>query len=363
MTRDTMETTPRQRTVVQLLAPGTGGVRDYAEGLSRHWQAAGVTDHLLPFSQEDARQQPLATRLKQLSEADKRPCTLLLHYSGYGFQARGVCFWLLPQLDHARRCLGSNLRVVTVFHELFASGPPWGSAFWLSGVQAWIAAAIARRSDALWTNTELHRRWLADRVGRNVPVCMQPVFSNVGEPDLVPAADQRCLQLVAFGAQSTRHRALAWLPRHAMRLRQHGVTEVIEVGSGEAYNGTPLRLNHRFVGRMAAPELQSLLQHSAYGLIDYPPKYLGKSTVFAAYAVHGCVALNTADAGSDTDGLRHGEHFVTLNGAASMPSTPQARQRMADAARAWYAGHGSSLQAAAFADVCQAHPIKEEMHA
>ena len=363
MTSNLADTTLRQRTVVQLLSPGTGGVRDYAEGLSRHWQASGMTDHLLSFSQEDARQRPLATRLKQLIETQGRPCTLLLHYSGYGFQARGICFWLLPQIDRARQCLGRDLRIVTVFHELFASGPPWGSAFWLSGVQAWIAAAIARRSDALWTNTELHRRWLADRVGRNVSVTMQPVFSTIGEPDIVPASNQRGLQLVVFGAQTTRHRALALLPRHAMLLRRHGVTEVIEVGSGQAYNGTPLRMNHRFVGRMAAPELQSLLQHSAYGLIDYPPKYLGKSTVFAAYAVHGCIALNTADTGMDTDGLRHGEHFVTLKNAASMPGTPQARQCMADAARAWYAGHRSRLQAEAFADVCQIHPIKEAMHA
>jgi hypothetical protein len=349
--------------VVQLLAPGTGGVRDYAEGLSRHWRDSGLADHLIAFSQGDARKQSLASRLQQLIDAEGRPCTVLLHFSGYGFQPRGLCFWLLQQIESARRCLGPDLRVVTMFHELFASEPPWKSAFWVSGLQAWIAGSIARRSDGLWTNTEVHRRWLAAQVCDAVAVTAQPVFSTIGEPDTVLPTSQRRLQLVVFGAQSTRHRALARLPCHATQLRQHGVTEVIEVGSGESYRGIATDLRHRFMGRMETTELQALLEQSVYGLIDYPPKYLGKSTVFAAYAVHGCISLNTAVADSDTDGLRHGEHFVILNEAASIPGSTHARQTMADAARTWYSGHRSNLQAQAFAELCQANNFKEVTHA
>jgi len=363
MTSNPTDTPPRQRTVVQLLAPGTGGVRDYAEGLSRHWRDSGLADHLIAFSQADSRQQSLASRLKQLIDAEGRPCTLLLHFSGYGFQPRGLCFWLLQQIDSARRCLGPDLRVVTMFHELFASGPPWKSAFWLSGLQAWIAGSIARRSDGLWTNTEGHRRWLSVQVGDAVPVTVRPVFSTIGEPDTVRPTTPRRMQLVVFGAQSTRHRALARLPRHATHLRQHGVTEVIEVGSGEPYRGITSDMRHRFMGRMDTTELQALLEQSVYGLIDYPPRYLGKSTVFAAYAVHGCNALNTAAAEADTDGLRDGVHFVTLDNVASFPGSTYARQTMADAARTWYCGHTSNLQAQAFAELCQANTIKEVTHA
>ena len=54
----------------------------------------------------------------------------------------------------------------------------------------------------------------------------------------------------------------------------------------------------------AMDDILDLLQDSAYGLIDYPPKYLGKSSVFAAYAVHGCVTLNTAESDLDSDALQ-----------------------------------------------------------
>lgn len=348
--------------MVQLLAPGTGGVRDYAEGLSRHWRDAGLADHLIALSQADARQKSLTSRLQELIDSEGRPCTVLLHFSGYGFQPRGLCFWLLQQIDDARKTLGSELRVVTMFHELFASGPPWKSAFWLSGLQAWIAGSIARQSDGLWTNTEGHRRWLTAQVANTVQVSMQPVFSTIGEPKIVPPTSQRRPQLVVFGAQSTRHRALARLPRHATQLRQHGVTEVIEVGSGEPYGGITSDMSHRFMGRMGTAELQALLERSVYGLIDYPPRYLGKSTVFAAYAAHGCNALNTADAEAGADGLRDGEHFVTLDNVASFPGSTQARQTMADAARTWYCRHTSHLQARAFAELCQASTLKEVTH-
>lgn len=363
MTPSPTDTSPGQRILVQLLAPGTGGVRDYAEGLSRHWRDAGLADHLLALSQADARQKSLTSRLQELIDSQGRPCSLLLHFSGYGFQPRGLCFWLLREVEQAQAQLGDRLRVVTMFHELFASGPPWRSAFWLSGLQAWIAGSIARRSDGLWTNTEGHRRWLTAQVGHTVQVTMQPVFSTIGEPALVLPTSQRRPQLVVFGAQSTRHRALARLPRHATQLRQHGVTEVIEVGSGAAFRGIPKDLSHRFMGRMGTTELQALLGDSAYGLIDYPPKYLGKSSVFAAYAVHGCIALNTADSDSDTDGLRASEHFVILNEAASFPGSARARQTMAEAARTWYCRHTSNLQARAFAELCQANNLQEVNHA
>src|SRR6202008_598407 len=99
----------------------------------------------------DVRAWPLAARLRALAGA--RPCVVVLQFSGYGFGRRGLCGWLLDELDQARTAFRGTLRLVTVFHELFAVGPPWRSAFWLAGLQARIAARLARSSDALWTNS------------------------------------------------------------------------------------------------------------------------------------------------------------------------------------------------------------------
>ncbi|MBX9794843.1 MAG: hypothetical protein K2Y02_11145 [Burkholderiaceae bacterium] len=341
------------RSLIQLVAPGGGGVRDYVECLRQQWAQTGIESQVLALSEAEARQQSLASRLLIVVQAEGRPCSLILHFSGYGFQRRGLCFWLLREIEHARRELGDRLRLVTMFHELFASGPPWGSAFWLSSAQAWIAMRIARSSDSLWTNTELHARWLRQQIDGSVPIEVNPVFSTIGEPTAITPAPDRTPRLVVFGAPSTRGRALKLLPRHAARLRSQGITEVIEAGSGPAHPWTDTALLHRFVGRLEVAQVHDLLQGSAYGLIDYPPKYLGKSTVFAAYAAHGCVPLNTADPDLDSDGLQQARHFVTLAASGIIPRDAEARQQMGDAARDWYLNHSLVRQAQGWARACQ----------
>jgi hypothetical protein len=161
---------------------------------------------------------------------------------------------------------------------------------------------------------------------------------------------------VVFGSPSTRRRALAALPQYAEALGRQGISEVLEIGSGEATPWTAPGLKLRFLGRMDKPDLRALLEHSAYGLIEYPPKYLGKSTVFAAYAVHGCVSINVADAGHDSDGLQSGQHFVSLSHDTLLPTDPKALEAMASAACNWYAPHSQRRQATAFAASCGVHP-------
>ncbi len=340
------------RQLIQLVSPGVGGVRDYLECLRDQWRSTGIASHVLAMSQDDARQKSLGTRLEENIAATGQPCSLVLHFSGYGFERRGLCFWLVREIEQARRQLGSNLRLVTMFHELYASGPPWGSAFWLSRFQASIASRIARASDALWTNTELHGQWLSKQVGAHVSIQIHPVLSTIGEPSAVPDASDRDLRLTVFGAQSTRHRALERLPLHAATLRRHGIAEVLEVGTGAAYTGRDGSLPVRFLGRMEATELRSLLESSAYGLIDYPSHCLSKSSVYAAYAAHGCVSLNTAAPARETDGLKQGLHYITLDPSRDLPKDAAARQAAADAARSWYAKHSLVHQARAFAELC-----------
>lgn len=343
---------PPQRCLIQLSAPGSGGVRDHLECLRTEWAAAGLASHVVSLGEADAKQCSLAARLREIIDAEGRPCAVILHFSGYGFHPRGLCLWLVREVEAARQQLGERLHLVTMFHELYASGPPWGSAFWLSPVQAWIARRLACLSDVLWTNTELHGRWLRKQVGPATPITIQPVFSNVGEPEALMPAEERALRLVVFGSTSTRRRALAALPRHAESLARQGITEILEVGSGEASPWSASGLTLHFLGRMDKHDLRALLERSAYGVVEYPPKYLGKSSVFAAYAAHGCVSLNVAPAADDSDGLQAGVHFVSLSGAASLPQDEQARESVARAARSWYDGHSLARQAVGFSASC-----------
>jgi hypothetical protein len=347
--------------LIQIVPPGHGGVRDYVECLNSQWAQTGIDFHVIELSQALANTQPLLDRVLSLAGSGEQPnaqstFSLLIHFSGYGYERRGLCFWLLREVERAKARLGDRLRVVTMFHELFASGPLWGSAFWLSPWQARIARKLARLSDAIWTNTESHGRWLRDQAGPSTPITVQPVFSTVGEPEHRAPTSDREPSLVVFGSPSTRRRALAALPQYAEALGRQGITEIIEVGSGEATPWTAPGLKLRFRGRMEKPDLRALLERSAFGLIEYPPKYLGKSTVFAAYAVHGCVSINVADAGHDSDGLQSGQHFVSLSREPLFPTDPMALEAMASKACNWYAPHSLSRQATAFAASCGVHP-------
>jgi hypothetical protein len=161
---------------------------------------------------------------------------------------------------------------------------------------------------------------------------------------------------VVFGSPSTRRRALAALPPYAEALGRQGISEILEVGAGEATPWTAIGLKVRFLGRMEKPDLRALLERTAYGLIEYPPKYLGKSGVFAAYCAYGCVVLNVSDAADDSDGLQAGVHLVSLSPIASIANDAPARSAMARAAQAWYAPHSLPRQATAFAASCGVHP-------
>ena len=233
-----------------------------------------------------------------------------------------------------------------MFHEVFASGPPWRSAFWIGGVQAWITRAVARLSNAVWTNSRYHGDWLRGAVAEPVPLYVRPVFSNVGEPASVRPPRQRAPGLVIFGAQSTRQRALALLKAHIDDLRALDIASITEAGAGHASVLSSDDIRHDDVGRPSAQAIGELLQSHRFALIDYPSPHLGKSGVFAAYVVHGCVVLNTARADVDADGLQSGRHYLTLRRGVRVAAGGEDHEAMAYAARAWYGDHTLHHQAA-----------------
>src|SRR5687768_11026191 len=147
--------------LVPRLPPVFDGVGDYAIHLARHlrsldtessfivadpnWRGSLEIDEMmiarLPFPSASALYTSLAT-----TSFDR----LILHYVGYGFARRGAPFWLLAALRKwrvspiARTTTGRPL--LTIFHELWASGRPWQSAFYLSWAQRWIVRSLYRLS-------------------------------------------------------------------------------------------------------------------------------------------------------------------------------------------------------------------------
>ncbi len=336
--------------VVQIIPCGVGGVRDCAMALHEAWQVAGFDCRVLPLVRLDTSPTSLAdwSTGASVSALDS---TVVLHFSGYGYARRGLCGWLVRAVRRWRRELSPPPRIVVVFHELFASGPPWRSAFWLSGVQERIAQELAVLADACWTSTAAHAQWLTTHGAAGKPMHVAPVFSNI--PDRRAAAPwaERSNRLIVFGGEASRRRALDALQRSALArqlLPALGIDELIEVGAGHAGRRAG-GIRHEFAGHLEPTAISALLQGSRFGLIAYPRHLLAKSSVFAAYAAHGCAPINLELSGDDADGLRAGSHFVCAHSFETLRRNPQDAQAIGARLRAWYAPHRLSIQAAALA--------------
>ncbi|MBL0726220.1 hypothetical protein [Piscinibacter sp. HJYY11] len=335
--------------LIQVTPTERGGVLDYLQCLASQWDEAGTPSHVLPMSKALARERSLDERVGDCCRASGRAalgdaCTVVLHFSGYGYAPRGLCFWLLNELTALRRRRGASLRLVVVFHELFAIGPPWRSAFWVSDAQAWIARRLARMADVMWTNTAAHARWLGSAGLHGTPLHARPVFSNVGEPLRTPLLSDRVPRAVVFGSAPTRERAFTALRGREPVLKAMGIEALVEAGSGEScYREGPIPCQR--VGRLAPNELGELLLSSRFGLVDYEAHGLAKSGVFAAYAAHACVAINTSHITANDDGLAPGLDYHVLPERSTAVASPAKQQETADRLFRWYQRHRLEHQA------------------
>jgi len=170
--------------IVPRVPGGIDGVGDYALTL-----AAKLRDK---FQCATVFATPDASRATNVRGFDVRPFDtvrdevrqfdhILLHYVNYGYQKRGIPFGLLSILHRLRR--QSRCKLVTVFHELYASGPPWRSEFWLQPLQVYLAKSIARLSDECIVSSENFLREL-QRLVPNAPAHLHPVPSGLEEPSL-----------------------------------------------------------------------------------------------------------------------------------------------------------------------------------
>ena len=338
-----------QSRIVQIVPVQRGGVRDYAEGLAQEWARRGIESELLAFDEVAARKESLAEWLLRRLPADE-PVRVLLHFSGYGYSRRALAFWLLRELSEARRRIGLRWRLVGMVHELFASGPPWRSAFWLGALQARVMHRLAGLCDRVVTNSDHHATWLRAHVRSGVPVRVAPVFSNMGEPADVRPATAREPALTVFGSAATRARAFALLGTHLGELRALHVQRIVEAGPGPASRFSAAGMICSHVGEQSPAQLEALLQSHRYGLIDYPSFHLGKSSVFAAYAANGCIVLDTAADAIDADGLRSGQHYLSLRIGVAASLQPRIADAMSRRLRNWYLAHRRGRQGTEFLD-------------
>ncbi|HSS76414.1 MAG TPA: glycosyltransferase family 1 protein [Thermoanaerobaculia bacterium] len=332
--------------IVPRLPPPFEGVGSFAQGLASALLAGpGIASHLLaagpgtPGAEPEA--QAFADRLEREAGADP----VLLHYVGYGYQARGCPGWLVDGVEAWKS--GGRRRLVTLFHEVYATGPPWRSSFWMSPAQRRLAARLAALSDGRVTSLALYRRRLP-----GLEVAVIPVFSTVGEPAAVLPLAARARRLVVFGGPGGRARAYnGHGEKLAETCRALDLEEVWDIGPlgppGNAAGptevaGRPLKR----LGELPAAEVNAVLAESLAGFVAYPPRFLAKSTVFAAYCAHGMLPLCSATA-QDEDADEVPPCWEPHRHSAALEEI----QALAGQALTWYRGHTAAVHAALYREL------------
>lgn len=269
---------------------------------------------------------------------------VLLHMSAYGFQKRGVPLWLASVW---RRIFSDRKRpaLLTMFHELSASGPPTTSAFWLRPLQQHVLRVLARCSDGVRTNRTAYADWLCQVCGpewRDIPV--MPVFSNMGEA-VAPAIDagERFYQMTVFASTM----GAASGPLLAEICRQQKIRRVGWIGAGEAPALGAGVQTHR-LSHLPADETGAWFREHGVAFTAYNPDFLAKSGIFAAFAAHQVAVLLPTSQAELPDHLRAGEHFIPAVGTSSVSWEEQAG-RASSGLRQWYRPHDLKATTASYA--------------
>ena len=342
--------------IIPSLPPVSCGVGDYAHELAREWKRHGVETYFLggdptwhgadaEFPCEAVAARSSAALQASLTQIYARDAfdAVVLQFSGYGYAPRGAPVWLMRGLQSWLR-KKSAVPLMTMFHELYASGPVTSSAFWLSALQKYVCANVARISRIVRTNRAASAAWL----GKVAPqhegrILVLPVFSNMGEKCEAPPPSQRPSSLAIFGYQSDA--ANFWSPFPKM-LKMLGVEKITGLGKTLAHN------DHAVVvvderGFLGTQEMSATLQKTRLGYLHYNPEYMGKSGILAAFAAHGVVPVLAPYAAELSESLVHGIN-VLRSELILEPLDPDVLDAMSHNILSWYAPHCIRATAAGY---------------
>ena len=323
---------------------GRDGVGDYAQTLAQRLEKShGLATTFIP-----------GRALQELPQPPEASA-IILHYVNYGYDPRGLPLWLPTVL----RRLHGSARLLTVFHELYASGSWRQSAFWLQPLQKRIARSIAGMSDISIVSSEVLREQLASLTTAS-RVIVHPVFSNFGEPELAPA------RMV----ERDPHR---WVICGGTELIERSVRSFLQAAKGIAAPFAPRELfvvggtdnasirqqlkaqsgiEAHYHPEIDAAEASRILSACAFGWVDYfvrpgvPTSAVLKSGAFAACCAHGVIPVfphrgSMIALGEDA---LPGPFFVAPTGQ-NLPGQSE-RPAVAQSIQTWYQRHASSAHLA-----------------
>jgi hypothetical protein len=378
--------------IVPAMSPQIDDVGDYALNLAIHLQQSyGIQSRFIVCDPEwngPSRVEGfLIKRLRLRSEAGiwgllasakEKDCTVLLHYSGYGYDKLGTPFWLYCGIkswieEQAGRPAASQMQFCTVFHELWRScSKPWKTEFYLRKLQKVIVEGLHIRSKLSVASTRRMHQLLEDFQPHKT--LWLPVPSNMPVTERSNFDRQRngSLRAVIIGSPEVRAEAVK---AHANLLRaleaKGKLGCAMLLGTGDHAEGPTTedvwRLQECVSGRkiavfrqLSSAEVSRHLAEADLFLSPYGGEIACTSSSFMAALAARCPAVLRD--GENTAPLQENEHFVASDD--SHLSVRRFEQIIADgrlaqiatAGRLWYERYANWKVIAKKYDEAICHP-------
>ena len=335
---------------------GIDGVGDYALTLSRKLRDQFECRTVFAAFDTDSADNVEGFEVRSLESVIDQSANdfddMLLHYVNYGFQKRGVPFRLMSILRALRK--EHRGRFVTIFHELYASGPFWQSEFWLRPLQIHLAKQVGLLSDNCIVSSEIALREL-QRLVPAAQIELHPVPSSFGEPSLSPEqiANRDPHQWAVLGGNVLLERSLRSVRRLLARIPQSIVPRKFSVIGGHQSAivrslVANLGIESTYRPQVTTDDASQILRTCAFVWFDYfhrPDVDISlvlKSSAFASTCAHAVIPVfphATSAISIDGDALP-GLFFVTAH-SSNIPN-PDERARVATRIYDWYQRHAAS---------------------
>ena len=277
---------------------------------------------------------------------------VILHYVNYGYHERGLPFALLRNLRELRQ--NSRARFLTVFHELYASGPPWKSSFWLQPLQKRIAKRIAQLSNVCIVSSNVMTAVLK-KLEPRATILVHPVLSNFGEPSISTEqiAGRDPQRWIICGGTALVERSLRSFRRILNTVPSEIAPRRLEIIGGDENTAVrsaivELPIEVHYQPNIAVSDASEILSDSSFMWLDYfyrsaePTVLVLKSTAFAAACAHGVIPIlpeRGTEIFIDNDRLP-GPFFIEPRSSEAI--SLEGRAKIATLYYEWYHRHSSS---------------------
>lgn len=250
----------------------------------------GSNIELLPSSEEDV------IELLNINKVS----TLIVQYSGYGYDPRGAPLSLLKSIRRWRSESKAR-KLILMAHELWYTPPLWKPDYVRQILHKRELCALAACADRVFTSTSGYAESLSDIVNKT-KLKILPIGSNINPIQDPQLSERKLGSWVLFGKQGSRIVSLKALgPKLADLIRQGCLKNLVVVGSsdGQQLEQEECNLLRSFLpiksyvrtGLLSNERISEILLNAEFGILAQTPESYTKSTILMAYSAHGVLPV------------------------------------------------------------------------